>query len=1527
MANMKLDKPTRDFVQAEYFWIKPGEACWVEFDVDTTQNKDAEVFAEAIVQSYDEAKKMACVEYENKNLVAKPLVHITRVMQRDPTKHPNLFDLVDLPILNDAELHAKIRDRFSALNIFTYIGPSLLIVNPFKYLKDQYLESLKKEFYDCIQNPKANRVREKPPHVWAIATQAYLDLITFKKNQACCISGESGAGKTVNTKTCMSFITGMNEIFGVKPAEGAQPADDSPIEDKILMCNPILEALGNAKTVRNDNSSRFGKYISLFMENKIVIGASIESYLLEAIRVTTPNKSERNYHIFYQFLKGGSDEEVAKFRLDRNPQNYTFLKKSGCYEVPTVDDLKEYNDHEESMKTLNLTGDWRDAYWRIIALVLHLSNIKYDDSQYTGSNAVKISSQDTLVKICEIMEVEKDILTDALTTRTSIMGGKEMVIFLDGKACQSLSESFAKDIYNKLFSWVIKYLNLALLPPAEKASGGNPAHRYQKIGLLDIFGFEIFDFNSIEQLCINFTNEKLHQLYVEYVFKLEVQTFIEEGLKQYIDNLSFKDNQEVLDLLAHPETKKYSVFNLIDDQSATMSKDAALIDQFRKIHKDSAKMEFDKMKKCIFMIVHTARAVSYTIDGFCEKNKDEVPRPIIKCVLSSKSERFKDIYNQRVKDTDEGVNYLSDVAKKKEQFIGYKFRQQMDALMTELRSCQCSFMRCIKPNEEKSATVWTSNLVVLQIRYLGLLDSIKIRKESYPFRFDFKFFSMKYFEMDNEFASVTPAELEKITPDWKNLSQRILDKYLPQHDHKTRLTGKNKIFLKSEAYQDLEIAFDKCLESKRNAVLLIEIMELEFRARDKLNMARHRFIAAEEVISQLLHGMKTKQSQMNFRNIRKASVKIQACFRMSKQRRIYLNKLACIRDIQAAIESALAQERVAKMKSSALLILEAYRNCKLADRIMLYAMIMKIAKSSAMRAVEVSIEKGVVESVVKIQGRIRGFLNRKTYSEEVILIKKAREMFKYNKAIKVMKKYLIGKVTRRRIQKILLAAAIIQAYFRMLWTKRAFMCMREKTILIQRFIRQWSFRKASKDSAKMEKLKLETIPFMKKTCSDQSRLYSMDEESLRKRLVRESTDDLGGLKIHKPYQQIPEVDSSPLTKIRIHTEVIDADCLDADTLRKYKGSWSKAYIDAHKDAKKSRTEGRVIEVGTSHTVMSTLSGRCYCWGNNDLHQLALKDLEESMSVFRVSKNEEKLRYIAVGDNHTVILAKDRHVFVYGDNATGQLGLGHNQKVDQVEVNVPLSRSKLKNIHAKGDENYAVTEEGDVLFWPVMPDDFSIGILTIPNREQINTISLGVDFSILLSDAGNLFSFGRENRYGQLGLGHREVVLSPTLIEGFSKERVVQVSCGKSHTLCMTRNTKLFAWGEDNYGQLGTGMCTPLALPTQIKLPSAVVKPTQVCCGYQGSYALSEDGSIYWWGKNSRIFLVKKPSLFRVLQSIDLFPIQIRSSWSQSMSVAYLEIADFRYIENINVSVKLQYAKLMANKWNTMDHSQCMLILF
>lgn len=352
-----------------------------------------------------------------------------------------------------------------------------------------------------------------------------------------------------------------------------------------------------------------------------------------------------------------------------------------------------------------------------------------------------------------------------------------------------------------------------------------------------------------------------------------------------------------------------------------------------------------------------------------------------------------------------------------------------------------------------------------------------------------------------------------------------------------------------------------------------------------------------------------------------------------------------------------------------------------------------------------------------------------------------------------------------------------------------------------------------------------------------------------------------------------------------------------------------------------KTDVRVLNVGATHTTMATNFGRLYCWGDNEELQLGTSQTEETMAVFRVMKGEEKLRQIAVGDSHTVILTKNKACFTYGKNTIGQLGLEDREIHERIELNEKLTQSKLMGVYAKGEESYGVTGDGKLLFWPVSNNDLSIGVLQIPNKQLAKSVALGDGFTIILTQKGHLYSYGTRNEKGQLGLGHTEAVRRPAFISSIAKERVVSVSSGKGHVLALTKNSKVFSWGEGSDGQLGLGLTDDFLNPTNIKLQLHAQRVIQVAASYRGSYALFDGGDIYWWGRNSRIRMVMKPCPFREARSDDFYPVQVRTSWSENFSLTYIIYCDMRYLDNMNSSSKKKIAKMIAVKWAE-GNSQC-----
>jgi len=426
-----------------------------------------------------------------------------------------------------------------------------------------------------------------------------------------------------------------------------------------------LEAFGNAKTVRNDNSSRFGKLVLLLLEKKTkkIKGAVITNYLLEKSRVIQQSDSERNYHIFYHFLKGASKEDLKATGLTEM-KNYEYLNKTKCYDVETINDVALYNEIQESFRVMKFHPNEIKAIWDMVAVVLHLGNINFDESTFDGQNnkPCNITNQESFKKIIELLAVKEKSLEEALTHKTRKINSNVYKTPIPKIDCQSIRlllkiiflnllfkiknrDSFTKSLYEKLFNYLIKRLNWSISTPEYRNIDIeqliSDKSRFS-IGLLDIFGFEVFKKNSFEQLCINFANEKLQQLYISYVFKAEINEFIKEGLKEFLCELTFKDNQHIIDLL---EGAPLGIFNLLDESSAIASTDESLLNNMIKQHKTNDNFKTPKGTRECFIIVHTAKEVEYNVTGFRTKNKDELGSELEKALKSSTSAIISNIFN------------------------------------------------------------------------------------------------------------------------------------------------------------------------------------------------------------------------------------------------------------------------------------------------------------------------------------------------------------------------------------------------------------------------------------------------------------------------------------------------------------------------------------------------------------------------------------------------------------------------------------------------------------------------------------------------------------------------------------------------------------------------------------------------------------------------------------------------------------------------------------------------------------------
>eukprot|EP01091_Cochliopodium_minus_P002670 TRINITY_DN1251_c0_g1_i2.p1 TRINITY_DN1251_c0_g1~~TRINITY_DN1251_c0_g1_i2.p1 ORF type:complete len:527 (-),score=175.60 TRINITY_DN1251_c0_g1_i2:1721-3274(-) len=458
------------------------------------------------------------------------------------TKSVGVWDLILMDKPSEDEMYDNLSKRLKAESIYTYIGEVLISMNPYKQLQI-YGQKV-------INDYVSKKIYENPPHVYAIAEAAYRNMRSNNANQCVIISGESGAGKTEASKKLMEYITAVS-----KNSESV-----GKVKSMLLESNPILESFGNAKTVRNDNSSRFGKYMEIMFDFMgAPIGGKVTNYLLEKSRVIHRAEGERSFHIFYMLLRGAPDNIIKKLGLTRTPFDYEYLKDGNCDKIDGVDDTKEWKDVINAMDILGLKDTEKEFFWKIIASVLLLGNINFSEEDKGQYHAAIVVNTNILKTIAANLEIDEKDLLGALTTKTLTTGQKKLNVPQQKSEAMISRDSFAKDLYSYLFDQVVALINKSIQVSTNK-KGEEEEDRYRKIGVLDIYGFEIFDNNSFEQFCINFCNEKLQQYFIELTLKSEQEEYIREGIEW--ENIDYFNNKIICDLI---EAKPISIISLLDE--------------------------------------------------------------------------------------------------------------------------------------------------------------------------------------------------------------------------------------------------------------------------------------------------------------------------------------------------------------------------------------------------------------------------------------------------------------------------------------------------------------------------------------------------------------------------------------------------------------------------------------------------------------------------------------------------------------------------------------------------------------------------------------------------------------------------------------------------------------------------------------------------------------------------------------------------------------------------------------------------
>uniref|UniRef100_A0A4W3J825 Myosin IH n=1 Tax=Callorhinchus milii TaxID=7868 RepID=A0A4W3J825_CALMI len=605
----------------------------------------------------------------------------------------------------------NLRKRFRENLIYTYIGTLLVSVNPYKEL----------EIFTCKQMELYQGVNffELPPHIYAIADNAYRLMCTEYKNHFILISGESGAGKTEASKKILQYYA-----MTCPTTEQLQI-----VRDRLLLSNPVLEAFGNAKTLRNDNSSRFGKYMDIqFSFMGAPVGGHILSYLLEKSRVAHQNHGERNFHIFYQLLEGGENELLRWLGLERNAHQYHYLVQGQCAKVSSINDKNDWKTVRKAFSVIDFNENNIDDLLGIIASVLHLGNIKFE----VDNRGHSLITNDTQIRwISKLLGVPVTVLQEALTHKRIETKAEEVLSPLSVEQAFCARDAVAKAIYGRTFTWLVNKINVSL-------ANRDPS-RKTVIGLLDIYGFEVFDVNSFEQFCINYCNEKLQQLLIELTLKSEQEEYEAEGIQW--EPIQYFNNKIICDLV---EERHRGIISILDEECLRPGEATDFTFLMKLEEKEGSHPHFlthkladQKTRKTLrradFRLLHYAGDVTYSVIGFLDKNNDLLYRNLKEVMCGSSNLIVKQCFS------------LSELdIKKRPETVATQFKNSLMGLMDILMSKEPSYIRCIKPNDGKQAGRFDDVLVRHQVKYLGLMEHLRVRRAGFAYRRKFEIFLQRY---------------------------------------------------------------------------------------------------------------------------------------------------------------------------------------------------------------------------------------------------------------------------------------------------------------------------------------------------------------------------------------------------------------------------------------------------------------------------------------------------------------------------------------------------------------------------------------------------------------------------------------------------------------------------------------------------------------------------------------------------------------------------------------------------------------
>ncbi|KAL8502981.1 hypothetical protein ACS0TY_021924 [Phlomoides rotata] len=876
-----------NIIVGSHVWVEDPTLAWIDGQVNRIDGQDVHV------QTTNGKKVVA---------------NISKVYPKDTEAPPGgVDDMTKLSYLHEPGVLQNLAARYELNEIYTYTGNILIAINPFQRLPHLYDTHMMAQY-------KGAALGELSPHVFAIGDVAYRAMINEGKSNSILVSGESGAGKTETTKMLMRYLAHLGGRSGV---------EGRTVEQQVLESNPVLESFGNAKTVRNNNSSRFGKFVEIqFDKSGRISGAAVRTYLLERSRVCQISNPERNYHCFY-LLCAAPPEEREKYKLE-SPESFHYLNQSKCYKLDGINDAEEYLATRRAMDIVGISEEEQEAIFRVVAAILHLGNIDFSKGKEIDSSVIKDEkSRFHLNTTAELLKCDPKSLEDALIKRVMVTPEEVITRTLDPEAALGSRDALAKTVYSRLFDWLVEKINISI---------GQDPNSKAIIGVLDIYGFESFKHNSFEQFCINFTNEKLQQHFNQHVFKMEQDDYEKEQINwSYIE---FVDNQDVLDLI---EKKPGGIIALLDEACMFPKSNHETFAQ--KLYQTFAKNKRfikPKLSRTNFTISHYAGEVTYLADLFLDKNKDYVVAEHQDLLTASKCPFAAGLFPALPEESSKSSKFSS---------IGSRFKLQLQSLMETLNSTEPHYIRCVKPNSVLKPGIFENLNVMQQLRCGGVLEAIRISCAGYPTRRTFDEFLLR-------FGVLAPEVLDGNADD-KAACQMILDKM----GLKGYQLGKTKVFLRAGQMAELDARRAEVLGNaartiqrqirtyiaRKDFVLLKKAaIQLQscWRAMSACNLyeklrreaaalkiqknfrcytARISYSALQDSAMIVQTGMRamTARSEFRFRKQTKAAIKIQAHLRGHREHSYYRNLQKAAIVTQCGWRGRVARKELRSLKMAA----------------------------------------------------------------------------------------------------------------------------------------------------------------------------------------------------------------------------------------------------------------------------------------------------------------------------------------------------------------------------------------------------------------------------------------------------------------------------------------------------------------------------------------------------------------------------------------------------------------------------------